>query len=150
MTTHPDILTELAVRYGGCDVRSEKAIEEFYSRRFPGLPQEIRDRISFEILHRDGEVAPGQPLTKAEIENLDAHFQNLRAFPAVEGQERFFMKHENFKILELTSFAMYCLVAIMVVFKNSISHMFGGDYRIDAIVAVLGLLAHGAVLYRHR
>lgn len=73
MPTHPDVLTELAVRYGKCDAGSAAAIDRFYTDQFSKLPRTTRDRIGFEVLIRDGEPT-GRTLTREEIAELDEIF----------------------------------------------------------------------------
>lgn len=99
MPTHPDILGELAARYGGCDPSSAEDVERFYTDEFRRLPRRQRDRISHEILQRDGEPAPARPLAHDEIQQLDRVFdsEDKRSnFPSAVGIRRIALAHTGF------------------------------------------------------
>jgi hypothetical protein len=71
MPTHSSVLNELATRYGNGGSAADR--EEFYAHRLQALAPRLQDRISFEILYRDGEPER-PPLTPEEIAEIDALF----------------------------------------------------------------------------
>ncbi len=87
MPTHPEILGELAARYGGCDPSSPQDVTRFYTDAFRGLPRRQRDRISFEILHRDGEQPPVRALAPDEVTRLDRAFDIEDTQPGAQSAE---------------------------------------------------------------
>jgi hypothetical protein len=142
MPTHPDILTELAIRYGDCDASSEEAIDAFYTHRFPKLPRRIRERIGFEVLHRDGESEPVRRLSPTEISQLDRLFQTEGSAGETSARKRWVLDRHSLMFAQAGfSAAVFILLIVMPVVVR-VGHV------AETILPLIGLIGNaGALLY---
>ena len=154
MPTQPTILEELAVRYGGCDPESPGDVARFYEQRFRKLSRRKRDRISFEILHRDGEVAPAAPLTQAEVRRLDKLFQIEEADahqaelkPTVATIRRFALRQAE---VSIAVFGAVGSVRLLPELIPVLGHHLESLLVVEVVLVAVGLVVNGTSLFYAR
>lgn len=116
------------------------------------MPRAQRDRISFEILHRDGEAAPAAPLTRDEICSLDrlVETEEAAAAPAESSSAMTTWKRVALRQAEVGIGVFGGLAAV-----NFLPLAFWGLHAVipriaEVVLITVGLAWNGAAFFLYR